>query len=351
VFFDNLQVTAYKRAAIGKETHYYPFGLTMAGISSKALEFGNPENKYKYNGVELSNKNFTDGSGLELYETKYRSYDPQIGRFHQTDPFSDLNSNWSPYVFGQNNPILFSDPLGLDTVRGKLPKDYNPAPGDVWINGKGQESIYNAEDGWVQSKTLGAVTVKSVGATELFAGFLYFLSVTDTYYGLWESGYDHENYTTTKGKVRPLPIGKRISEQAKMFKRRSNRIKGTGFGISFLTNLLTALEVRDQYMNGGISNVNPMDATGLVLGTSGLTANIVSRFGFAPQSMTVISNVAAKGSFALAGVQNMHMALDYIYNNPGINNWRPTTGNTQNDIILNNQYDNGFYKWTDYFNQ
>lgn len=26
-------------------------------------------------------------------------------------------------------------------------------------------------------------------------------------------------------------------------------------------------------------------------------------------------------------------------------NWRPTTENTQNDIILNNQHDNGVYKW------
>lgn len=61
-----------------KRSKYYPFGLTMAGISSQA--FGRLEGKKKYNGIELNHKEFSDGSGLEFCTADLRSLDPQIGR-------------------------------------------------------------------------------------------------------------------------------------------------------------------------------------------------------------------------------------------------------------------------------
>ena len=49
-----------------EETHYYPFGLTMAGISANALKGeAYVENRLKYNGKELQSGEFVNGNGLD----------------------------------------------------------------------------------------------------------------------------------------------------------------------------------------------------------------------------------------------------------------------------------------------
>jgi len=85
VFFDNLQVR-HDRGRIIEENHYYGHGLKIAAISSKA--YGAPNNNYLYQG-DFSD--FDDDLGWNDFEL--RSYDPQIGRFLQNDPYNQFPSH------------------------------------------------------------------------------------------------------------------------------------------------------------------------------------------------------------------------------------------------------------------
>ncbi|ATL45729.1 hypothetical protein COR50_00340 [Chitinophaga caeni] len=112
VFFDNLQVT-HEKGALVEETHYYPFGLVVAGISSKAA--GSLENKKKYNGIE-----YESSFDLNIGETFFRTHDPQLGRWRQIDPKPDYSER--PYSAMSNNPLLRSDPLGDKDSTANKPK-------------------------------------------------------------------------------------------------------------------------------------------------------------------------------------------------------------------------------------
>jgi RHS repeat-associated protein len=131
VYFDNFNLT-HERGAILEETHYYPYGLTMAGISSKALGFGSYENKMKFQGQKFDNKEFSDGSGLEMYEFKWRMHDPQTGRFWQIDPLSDTYVYNSTYAFSENK---VTSHVELEGLEAKLA-----------IAGKGTNISYSRED-------------------------------------------------------------------------------------------------------------------------------------------------------------------------------------------------------------
>jgi RHS repeat-associated protein len=125
VLFDNLQVT-HVRGSLLEESHYYPFGLIMSAVSSKALTFGGPENKYRYNGKEEQRREFSDGTGLEWLDYGARMFDNQTGRFFSQDRFTEKYYPLSPFQYVANNPISNID------VNGD----------SIWVSIGGQDYYY-----------------------------------------------------------------------------------------------------------------------------------------------------------------------------------------------------------------
>ena len=50
------------------------------------------------------------------YTTEFRQYDPRLGRWLSLDPLMMQFPDMSPYVAFNNNPVVYTDPLGLESV-------------------------------------------------------------------------------------------------------------------------------------------------------------------------------------------------------------------------------------------
>ena len=190
-----------------EETHYYPFGLTMAGISSNALKGMNyAENRKKYNGIE-----FTEDLDLDVYDAQLRNLDPQIGRWNQVDPKTESMEMWSPYASNYDNPIRYNDFLGDEPDEGG--PGPLPAVGITFLQ-KMDENLNSAVD-----KTMGVLGDVGVSLGGLFNGmnktasFGTYPSVSSEQFGLNARQTTLYNISTTVGQYAPsLSPGGRAGE-------------------------------------------------------------------------------------------------------------------------------------------
>src|SRR5690554_5516372 len=123
ISFDNFLVE-HVQGKTRQINHYYPYGLTIAGIDGDYDDYLN-----KYTSKELQTGEFDKNvsTGLEMLDYSLsctffegaheiaslsfgsRFYDPQIGRWHVPDPAEQFSN---PYLAMGNNPVMYVDPDG-----------------------------------------------------------------------------------------------------------------------------------------------------------------------------------------------------------------------------------------------
>lgn len=114
---------------------YDPFGNPRTGTTlqeekergaAPETEDAGPANPLRYVGAYQDN---TTGEGN--YYLRARNYDPGTGRFSAVDPMPTGSEATSPYVYGDNNPLAFTDPTGMtpepEEEKGPSPEDVSKA--------------------------------------------------------------------------------------------------------------------------------------------------------------------------------------------------------------------------------
>lgn len=90
-----------------KKYLYYPYGDTL-----KSAMVGNYDSDLNAFGELASHE-------MPYSQMGYRVYSEDFGRFLSPDPLFEQFDSWTPYHFGFNNPVMYSDPSGLAPKKEK----------------------------------------------------------------------------------------------------------------------------------------------------------------------------------------------------------------------------------------
>jgi RHS repeat-associated protein len=112
-------VTDDKDATEVQSSDYTAFGVAVT-TPNKDI------NKYLYNGKELQ-----DGTNWLDYGA--RMYQPELGRWMTIDPLTEKSRWSSPFTYGNNNPIKFIDPNGMEAIGA------DGLTSQQWLENKGDE--------------------------------------------------------------------------------------------------------------------------------------------------------------------------------------------------------------------
>jgi RHS repeat-associated protein len=137
----------HTKGPVVQSEEYYPFGLTFNGYQRE----NSVGQKYLFN-----NKEIQKDLGFDLYDYGARFYESALGRFPSVDPQVETYNQWSPYLYGANNPIRYEDKNG-------------EGPGDK-VLGFAAALVDNAFGGFTNARSLASNYVNESGAADFNMG-------------------------------------------------------------------------------------------------------------------------------------------------------------------------------------
>lgn len=167
---DHLGNTGYVTQVFGEvsqHVEYFAFGETFLEEHNNTTD----RTPYLFNAKELDEE-----TGLYYYGARY--YDPVVSTWLSVDPLADQAPGWTPYRFGFNNPIRYTDPDGQwewdvagNLVAQKGDQSYSLAK-FLGTNQKNAMTILNR--GGVTANDKGILNLKegqSFAKNDLWVGF------------------------------------------------------------------------------------------------------------------------------------------------------------------------------------
>ena len=144
--------------------HYYydPFGNTRIYDPATSLKRTDSiiSNPYRFTARRWDSES-------SLYYYRARMYDPNLGRFLQTDPIGYNAGDTNLYRYCGNNPINLVDPLGLEGKPEKERKRPNETWDEYWARRKQQRALKWLGDKLRRAKRLVDIGMKAAAALAL----------------------------------------------------------------------------------------------------------------------------------------------------------------------------------------